>query len=147
MTPGERFLQAGDFLFQHRLDYIRAFRDFRWPVLSEFNWALDYFDAVGRHDERTALWIVEEDGSEEKISFADMSRRSGVQPSKEVAEAILRFARERLSPYQRIRRIEFTDLPKTISGKIRRVQLRAAEREQRLQGGRGTNEFHEEEFE
>jgi acetyl-CoA synthetase len=33
----------------------------------------------------------------------------------------------RLAPYKRIRRLEFTDLPKTISGKIRRVQLRAGE--------------------
>ena len=34
-----------------------------------------------------------------------------------------------MPPYARIRRLEFADLPKTISGKIRRVELRAAERE------------------
>ena len=33
--------------------------------------------------------------------------------------------REHLAPYKRIRRIEFAELPKTISGKIRRVELRA----------------------
>jgi acetyl-CoA synthetase len=51
----------------------------------------------------------------------------GYQPSKETALDILRFARERLAPYERVRRLEFYPLPKTISGKIRRVELRARE--------------------
>jgi acetyl-CoA synthetase len=54
------------------------------------------------------------------------------------------FCRERVAPYKRIRRIEFADLPKTISGKIRRVELRAQEDEPR--GGRGVTEFWEEDF-
>jgi acetyl-CoA synthetase len=37
------------------------------------------------------------------------------------------FVRERLAPYKRIRRLEFHELPKTISGKIRRIELRRAE--------------------
>jgi len=48
-------------------------------------------------------------------------------PSAELAAEILAFCREQLSPYKRIRRLEFAELPKTISGKIRRVDLRAAE--------------------
>jgi acetyl-CoA synthetase len=44
MTPHERFVAARDFLQQHRLDYDTAYRDYRAPVLDEFNWALDYFD-------------------------------------------------------------------------------------------------------
>lgn len=55
--------------------------------------------------------------------------RGGFEPSAETAEDILRFCRENLAPYKRIRRIEFAELPKTISGKIRRVELRARERE------------------
>jgi acetyl-CoA synthetase len=51
----------------------------------------------------------------------------GVDPSRETALDILRFARAHLAPFQRVRRIEFFDLPKTISGKIRRVDLRARE--------------------
>lgn len=58
---------------------------------------------------------------------------AGYEPSDEVALEILRFARERLAPFQRIRRIEFSELPKTISGKIRRVELR--EREVELAAG------------
>jgi acetyl-CoA synthetase len=51
----------------------------------------------------------------------------GYPPTADTARAILGFCRGRLAPYLRIRRIEFCELPKTISGKIRRVQLRAAE--------------------
>jgi acetyl-CoA synthetase len=51
----------------------------------------------------------------------------GHEPTAETAFAILKHARERLAPYQRIRRLEFFELPKTISGKIRRVELRQRE--------------------
>jgi acetyl-CoA synthetase len=70
---------------------------------------------------------------------------SGHSPSRETALSILRFSRDTLAPYKRIRRIEFSDLPKTISGKIRRVELR--EREQhRPAGGDATVEYREEDF-
>ena len=49
------------------------------------------------------------------------------EPSPELAGSILAFCRERLAPYKRVRRLEFADLPKTISGKIRRVELRGLE--------------------
>jgi acetyl-CoA synthetase len=60
----------------------------------------------------------------------------GYEPSEATALEILAFARTRLSPFQRIRRLEFSDLPKTISGKIRRVELR--QREEELAAGRLT---------
>jgi acetyl-CoA synthetase len=53
----------------------------------------------------------------------------GWAPDEATARAIFAHCREHLSPFQRIRRIEFAELPKTISGKIRRVQLRDAEQE------------------
>ena len=34
------FIKARDFLLRHRTDYTTAYRDFRWPQLGEFNWAL-----------------------------------------------------------------------------------------------------------
>ena len=55
------------------------------------------------------------------------------------------FVRDRVPGYKRIRRLEFGDLPKTISGKIRRVELRAQE-ERRPARARGTIEFWEEDF-
>ena len=54
---------------------------------------------------------------------------AGWAPDAGTAQDILRYARERLAPFQRIRRLEFADLPKTISGKIRRVELRGRENE------------------
>jgi acetyl-CoA synthetase len=69
---------------------------------------------------------------------------AGAVPSPELARDIMAFCRERVAPYKRIRRIEFADLPKTISGKIRRVELRGQESESR--GGRGVTEFWEEDF-
>ncbi len=51
----------------------------------------------------------------------------GHEPTAEVAESILKHCREGLAPYKRIRRLEFFDLPKTVSGKIRRVELRKRE--------------------
>jgi acetyl-CoA synthetase len=53
----------------------------------------------------------------------------GYEPTQETATAILEFARDNLAPYKRIRRLEFFELPKTISGKIRRVELRGREGE------------------
>ena len=51
----------------------------------------------------------------------------GYQPTRETAFEILKYAREHLAPFQRVRRIEFFELPKTILGKIRRVELRTRE--------------------
>jgi acetyl-CoA synthetase len=68
--------------------------------------------------------------------------KPGVAPTRETARSIFVFVRERLASYKRVRRIEFADLPKTISGKIRRVQLRADE--QRPGRPKGAAEFWEE---
>jgi acetyl-CoA synthetase len=73
--------------------------------------------------------------------------RPGFAPSKSVAEEIFRFVRKRMAGYKRIRRLEFSDLPKTVSGKIRRTQLRQLELQARDPGSRRDNEFWEEDFE
>jgi acetyl-CoA synthetase len=70
---------------------------------------------------------------------------AGREPSPELAQSIMAFCRERVAPYKRIRRIEFADLPKTISGKIRRVELRGQEAT-RAEPVRGVTEFWEEDF-
>jgi long-subunit acyl-CoA synthetase (AMP-forming) len=59
------------------------------------------------------------------------------EPSDELAEEIKTFVRDRLSAYAYPRRIEFVaDLPKTLTGKIRRIVLRQLELE-RMQSVRG----------
>ena len=72
--------------------------------------------------------------------------QSGVEPSREIALSIFQHIRKVLAPFNRIRRIEFADLPKTISGKIRRVELRHREAANVQSGGRPTFEFREEDF-
>jgi acetyl-CoA synthetase len=69
---------------------------------------------------------------------------AGTVPGPELARDIMAFVRDKVPGYKRIRRVEFGDLPKTISGKIRRVELRAQEDEGR--GTRGITEFWEEDF-
>ncbi len=69
---------------------------------------------------------------------------AGAAPSPELARDIMAFVRDRVPGYKRIRRLEFGDLPKTISGKIRRVELRGQETDAR--GTRGVTEFWEEDF-
>jgi len=67
-------------------------------------------------------------------------------PSRETALSIFRHVRSALAPYKRVRRIEFADLPKTISGKIRRVELRRIEIDRERDGIRGEAEYREEDF-
>ncbi len=76
MRSTETFRRARDFLLAHREDYDTAYRDFRWPALDRFNWALDWFDVHAEGNRRTALHLVEEDGSEVKISYAELAERS-----------------------------------------------------------------------
>lgn len=78
-TRAAAFRAARAALLGWRTDYETAYREFRWPVLTQFNWALDWFDSLGQDpstSSRPALWIVEADGSEAKLSFADLARRS-----------------------------------------------------------------------
>ncbi|MCW2746065.1 MAG: AMP-dependent synthetase and ligase [Mycobacterium sp.] len=74
--PAAGVRAARDLLLRHREDYAAAREQFAWPELTEFNWALDWFDPLAAGNDRPALWIVEEDGSEGRWSFAELSRRS-----------------------------------------------------------------------
>jgi len=71
--------------------------------------------------------------------------RQGFEPTRETALSILQFVRKRSSPFKRVRRLEFADLPKTVSGKIRRVELRGMEL-QRALDMRRPQEFWEDDF-
>src|ERR1700746_308644 len=70
------FISARDFFVRHRGDYALAVRDVAWPKLDRFNWALDYFDPMARNNAQPALWLVDEEGSEVKLSFSALSVRS-----------------------------------------------------------------------
>ena len=70
----------------------------------------------------------------------------GATPDAATALSILEHVRSRVSPFKRIRRIEFASLPKTISGKIRRVELRQGESARAVMNERRAHEFWEEDF-
>ncbi|MFI5318631.1 MAG: AMP-binding protein [Myxococcota bacterium] len=76
MSEAAAFLAARDFLLAHRTDYAAALRGFRWPELTHFNWALDYFDPMAAGNARIGLHVVEESGAEERRSFAELALRS-----------------------------------------------------------------------
>jgi acetyl-CoA synthetase len=68
------------------------------------------------------------------------------KPDRATALSIFQHLRGRLAPFKRIRRLEFAELPKTISGKIRRVELRRDEEKRAAENQRGAGEFREEDF-
>ncbi|MGY3564326.1 AMP-binding protein [Sinomonas sp. RB5] len=79
MTVTDDFRAARDRLLELREDYARAHADFAWPRFTEFNFALDWFDALGSDPVRgsqPALVIVEQDGSSTRRTFAELSARS-----------------------------------------------------------------------
>ena len=72
----DAFVNARNFLLQHRTDYQTAVRGFRWPVLDTFNWATDYFDSMAAGNSSPGLFVVDEDGTEHVRTFAELSERS-----------------------------------------------------------------------
>jgi len=72
---------------------------------------------------------------------------AGVERSPETALSIFKHLHTRLAPFKRIRRLELvTELPKTISGKIRRVQLRRLEHDDNREDALRGKEYREEDF-
>lgn len=71
------FFAARDQLLACAGDPARARAEFSWPDVGDaFNWAHDVFDVIAEGNDTTALWISEEDGSEQKLTFAELKRRS-----------------------------------------------------------------------
>src|SRR5690349_22859544 len=72
----EAFKAARDYLFEHRTNYRTVHRDFRWPQLDNFNYALDWFDdlAKGADGQRLALKIIGDGAA--TATFAELSERS-----------------------------------------------------------------------
>ncbi|MBS1828843.1 MAG: AMP-binding protein [Acidobacteria bacterium] len=72
----QAFLAARDFLLRHRLDYHAACEGFTWPRLTQFNWALDYFDPMAANSLGPALTILDHDGVPTTRTFAELSAQS-----------------------------------------------------------------------
>jgi acetyl-CoA synthetase len=80
------------------------------------------------------------------VAKAYITLAPGHAPDWATALSIFKHVRERLAPFKRVRRIEFSDLPKTISGKIRRVELRGRENELAAANKRAAGEYRSEDF-
>jgi acetyl-CoA synthetase len=80
------------------------------------------------------------------IPKAYVSLAAGWQPNADTARAIMEYARDRVAPYLKVRRVEFYELPKTISGKIRRVELRHREDAAHAAGTPMTTEYRYEDL-
>jgi acetyl-CoA synthetase len=80
VTNTDLYRSARDRLVELISDYEKAVDAFSWPQLTgAFNWATDWFDVIARDPScsgRAALWIVEEDGAEQQLTFAEMAERS-----------------------------------------------------------------------
>jgi acetyl-CoA synthetase len=72
------FRAARDFLLANREDYATAYGGFSWPEVTSFNWATDWFDHLATSQPNVvALWMVEPDGGEQRLTYAEMADRSG----------------------------------------------------------------------
>jgi acetyl-CoA synthetase len=130
----------GYFTFVGRADDVFKASDYRLSPF-ELESVLIEFEAVAE-----AAIVPSPDPLRTAVPKAFVTLAPGFSPSREVAAEILAHCRNRLAPYKRIRRIEFATLPKTISGKIRRIELRQIETERRAAGERAAHEFFEEDL-
>ena len=76
MSATQRFIAARRILLDNRTDYEKAYREFRWPDLVDFNWARDWFDVYAESNNKTALWLRREGKEESKLSYLELSERS-----------------------------------------------------------------------
>ena len=130
----------GYFWFVGRTDDVFKSSDYR---ISPF----ELESALIEHEAVAEAAVVESpDPKRLCVPKACVILKPGFKPDRETALSILSFTRTRLAPYQKIRVIEFCELPKTVSGKIRRTELRATEAERRRSGQRGQHEHFETDF-
>ena len=68
---------ARDLLLGLRGQGDEARAQFSWPeITGPFNWAVDWFDAVGRGSDHVALWLRDEHSQDERYTYGEMVERS-----------------------------------------------------------------------
>lgn len=130
----------GYLTFVGRADDVFKASDYRVSPF-ELESALIEHDAVAE-----AAVVPAPDATRTAVPKAYITLAAGHAADRATALAIFQHIRAAVAPYKRVRRIEFSDLPKTISGKIRRVELRQAEEAHFSAGTRQASEFREEDF-
>jgi len=133
--------EKGFFWFVGRADDVFKSSDYRIS-------AFELEDELLMHPSITEVAIVPSpDKLRGSVPKAIITLKPGVEASRELAYNIFRFARERMAPYKRPRIIQFTrELPKTVSGKIKRAELRKFEADYRNSDTRLEQEYFETDF-
>lgn len=93
-----------------------------------------------------AAVVPQPDDTRLAVPKAYVALAEGWEPNADTAKAVMEYARDHLAPYLKVRRVEFFDLPKTISGKIRRVELRKREDEAHQTGKEIPTEYRYEDL-
>jgi acetyl-CoA synthetase len=93
-----------------------------------------------------AAVVPSPDARRTQVPKAFVTPVPGYEPGRELARELFAYVRGKLAPYKRIRRLEFSGLPKTISGKIRRAELRQSEQGRASSLERRALEFFEDDF-
>lgn len=76
MNNSDKFLAARDLLLRSREKPAGAQQSFRWPEFDEFNWMGDYFDVIASGNSAPALRVVDDEGGDQSVSFAQLAKRS-----------------------------------------------------------------------
>ena len=71
-----RFIELRDALLRTRADLAAAQQGFRWPEFGEFNWVRDYFEVIAAGNAAPALRLVDDAGTDQELSFAELARRA-----------------------------------------------------------------------
>jgi acetyl-CoA synthetase len=132
--------ESGVFTYVGRADDVFKSSDYRISPF-ELESILIEHDAVAE-----AGVVPSPDSVRLSVPKAFVSLRPGSPATAATAKSILDHARDRLGPFKRIRRIEFCELPKTVSGKVKRAELRKLEAERRARNERGAQEWIEEDL-
>ena len=115
-------------------DYQQTYSSFQWEHPEKYNFARDVID---RWDPTmpTMLW-VDDGGAEITRTFGEIGEvvkafvalAPGHAASADLKQELQDHVKRVTAPYKYPRRIDFIDaLPKTVSGKIRRIELREGE--------------------
>lgn len=131
---------SGRYTFVGRVDDIFKSSDYKVSPF-EVESALIEHPAVAE-----AAVVGAPDETRLNITKAYVQLAAGWAEDERSAFEVLLHARKALPPYMRVRRVEFYELPKTTSGKIRRVDLRDREQQFARRGERIPNEWREEDF-
>ena len=145
---GDSYYHTGDIASRDADGYIR-FIGRKDDVFKSSDYRLSPFELESALIEHPAVAeaavVPSPDPVRLAVPKAFLVLRAGYEPGADLARELFGFIRQRLAPYKRLRRLEFSDLPKTISGKIRRAELRKLELD-RSSAERRPQKFFEEDF-